>query len=83
VGEEERALAPVWARSGEQIAMAATKKRIRVIAELFRRSTGRRRKDFIQQRLLLTVYFVFGQRDRVFRRLIGAALTFKLSADSL
>jgi len=40
-------------------------------------------KGFIQQRLLLTVYFVFGQRDRVFRRLIGAALTFKLSADSL
>jgi hypothetical protein len=37
-------------------------------------------KRFIQQRLLLTVHFVFGQRDRAFRRrVIDVALTFKLS----
>src|SRR2546423_7258098 len=46
VGDEEGGLAPVWARSGEQIAMAATKKRIRIIAELFRRSSRWKRKDY-------------------------------------
>jgi hypothetical protein len=45
VGDEEGRLALVWARSEEQIAMAATKKRIRIIAELFRRSSGRKRKN--------------------------------------
>src|SRR6476646_9599914 len=47
MGDEEglAGLTLVWARSGEPIAMAAMKKRIRIIAELFRRSSGRKRKD--------------------------------------
>ena len=37
-------------------------------------------EGIIQQRLLLTVHFVFGQRDRAFRRrVIDVAFTFKLS----
>jgi hypothetical protein len=41
-------------------------------------------KGFIQQGLLLTVHFVFGQRGECFDcRLMDVALTFKLSANSL
>jgi hypothetical protein len=39
-------------------------------------------KGFIQQRLLLTVHFLFGQRDNGGFGVIDA-LTFKLSGDSL
>jgi hypothetical protein len=47
MGDEEglAGLTLVWARSGEQIAVATMKKRIRIIAELFRRSSARKRKD--------------------------------------
>jgi len=41
-------------------------------------------KGFIQQGLLLTVHFVFGQRGECFYcGIIDVALTFKLSANSL
>jgi len=47
VGDEKGGLAPVWARSGEQIATAATKKRIRIIRGIISQIIAAEAKGFI------------------------------------